>query len=147
MEHSKTEEYQRFMRIVHIENMDNQQRSKAMAAQMLTFSFPPSDVDNETFQKYKKAFPQLVFNDPNRLWFEWVRIGIHLFSPAACLLPLLQLTIIENMVRIGPGEVSLVRWADFYEAMLMDERTNETWNTLLEADFIYGGFGFHADFA
>ena len=77
--------------------------------------------------------------------------------------------IIENIVRIGPREVSLIWWADFYKAMLMDEWTNTTWNTLLEADFykamlmdewtnttwntlleadfIYGGFGFHANFA
>ena len=55
--------------------------------------------------------------------------------------------IIENMVRIGPGEVSLIWWANFYKAMLMDEWTNTTWNTLLKADFIYGGFGFHANFA
>ena len=32
---------------------------------MLMFSFLLPDVDNEMFQKYKKAFPQLVFNDLN----------------------------------------------------------------------------------
>ena len=52
----------------------------------------------------------------------------------------------EAMVKIGPGRVTLVKWNDFYEAMLQEERTGSTWTTLLQSDFIFGGFSFHGDF-
>lgn len=54
--------------------------------------------------------------------------------------------IMETMVKIGAGKVTLVRWVDFYEAMLKGERTGETWRTLLGADFVFGGVSFHGDF-
>jgi hypothetical protein len=52
----------------------------------------------------------------------------------------------ETMTKIGPGKVTLVKWDDFYEAMLKEERTGDTWRTLKEADFVFGGFSLHGDF-
>lgn len=57
-----------------------------------------------------------------------------------------QLTIVETMVKVGAGKVTLVGWDDFYEAMLKEDRAGDTWKALLEADFVFGGFSLHGDF-
>lgn len=73
-------------------------------------------------------------------------MGWFIFIFYVQVLSVLQLTIMETMAKIGPGKVSLVRWVDFYEAMLKEEWMGDTWRTLQEADFVFGGFSLHGDF-
>lgn len=83
LEQSTTDCYQDFMSIVYIENVENRMVSRDAAMEMLTFTVPPMDLDNERLREYKAAFPQLVFphaKAAERIWFEWVSLNLFIYS-------------------------------------------------------------------
>lgn len=80
LEHSATDDYRKYMKIVCIENTENHMISREAALEMLTFTVPSIDLDGERLREYKTVFPQLVFTHSKtteQIWFEWV--GLYLF--------------------------------------------------------------------